>query len=182
MRVLLLLAFLCVVASAMPFMLTDDTDVGLIVAGNDITRLFDELLVSDPSRARTVLDFGITSSIYPHAHRRAVRRYRDNRRDHVNRCREASDLITQGGFRGFYILQSLLADHLNLLMSVPLENQLVHALMYAIYLNDTSTYAEFPSDDQLPGILLQHAYDRHYTMWMEFLRWANDEDNEEDFE
>lgn len=179
MRVFLLLAFLCV-ASAMPFMLSDDTDIELIVAGNHITRLFDQLLVNDPSRARTVLDFGITSSIYPHAHRRSVRRYHDNRRDHVNKCRDAPDMIIQGGLRGFYILQSLLADHLNLLMSIPRENQLVHALMYAIYLKDTDTFAEFPSDDQLPDLLRQHAHDRHYTMWMEFLRWSDDEEDEDE--
>ena len=157
--------------TAMPYMFTSEPDIDITPAGHQLMDMFEHFLQNQPERCRNALDFGIRST-YDQVGPRISKpqRYRDDHLAHLQNCDDMEE-HRERGFRGIYIFQSLLADHLNLLMSISLEKQLIVALMYMVYLKDVESFAESPTDDELPRRLFNHAKERDYSTWQEYLQW-----------
>ena len=172
--------------SSMPYMQSSEPEIDIEPAQKQLTVMFDDLLAQDARLAYSALDFSIRSLLattMTRRHASSPARYRSDRIAHIKECQETHDYI-RSGFRGFYILQSRLADHLDLLMSVTEENKLIMWLMYSIDLGDVGASiedynAQLLSDEEQEALLLRHAIEKKYKLWQTFLRFAAaDEDDE----
>lgn len=186
--VVLILLCLCSLTTTMPHIQSSiPQDIDIESSWKQLKMLFDDLLMQDADRARSALDYSMKALFNPTSiHTSSPTKYERSRRQHIDDCNNAVEHI-QRGFRGFYILQSRLADHLCLLMSIVKENQLIMRLMYSIYLHDIGAViddyqAHLLSDDEHATTLLQHANHMKYENWQEFLWFVNADDEDEDEE
>lgn len=168
--------------TTMPYMQTAEPDVRLASASLQLERLFDLLLVDDVARARSVLTSAITASLNPPFWTASPEKYRRLRQEHIRECANAIELH-QMGFKGFYILQTLMMEHMNLLMSIKLETRLILSMMLSVYLHDIGPEAVDTSqvwyEDSMACILLRHALRHGYESWERFLDYV-EESTEDD--
>jgi len=153
-------------ALTMPFMHSSTHSIDLRPTSLQLVRCFDALAVHDSARAHNVLNFAI-SSIETNAQRKPIspHRYVNTMQLHIRDCNEVDNNV-QNGFVGFFILQTLIADHLKFLMCIEQETELITSLMYSLYEHETA----LSPDIQLS--LLCYAEKKNYALWKEFLNLA----------
>ena len=169
----------------MPYMQSAESDIRLASASLQLERLFDVLLIDDDARARLVLESAIKASLNPPTLSASPEKYRRLRQEHIRECNDAMQLH-QMGFKGFYILQNLLMEHINLLMSIRLETRLLLSMMHSVYLQDIGPDALDTSqawyEDRMALILLRYAQGKDYETWERFLEYAEEDDFEDESE
>lgn len=165
---------------AMPTIVSSSSTISLTPASLQLEKMFYQLVNYNDQLAHAVLNHVIEEvnnlseiryrSTSPQRHRSA----------HIESCTDAYRFFNRGR-NGWDILQMLLVEHLRLLMSVDLENKLINALMFSIYLHDMESLSEIPdipwSDDAIAETLLKHAQNRHYETWTTILTPLNPDEN-----
>lgn len=166
---------LCHGARTMPFMHTSVPTIELYPTTIHLIRTFDALVSQDVSRAHKVLNTAIASihDIMWHRPLSSPQRYRSVVLQHIKDCHDLQTFAEQG-FRGFYILQVLVPEHLQLLMSIESEIKFITAMMSSLYQYETGIR------DDTDVTLLRYAHEAKYSSWKDFLSYVDEDERDED--